>query len=175
MTERLHPEREHGEAKKLAMRYLKSGTELSEKSGLRDLLGLEDDFGPLLFSACAQQMIDYDLQEKLLKLQKKAEPSIGNPAPARLGSSVGRKEREILMLGFAAEILCQVDKLYIEGMFDPNNIPPQVPQIPDAVHELFVMLVYQTTTPQQSQTTRERLENWGTAWRTRLNSAPSLQ
>ncbi len=173
MTERLQPEREHEEAKKLAIKYLKSGTELSENSGLRDILGLEDDFGPLLFSACAQKMIDYDMQEKLVKLQKKAKPASNSPTPARLISSVGKKEREVLMLAFAAEILDQVDKVYIGEMFDPNNIPPQVPKIPDAVHDLFVMLVYQTTTPQQTQTTRERLESWGTAWRTRLNTAPS--
>lgn len=176
MTERLQPELEYEEAKKIAMEYLKSGTELSENTGLRNLLGLEDDLGPLFFSACAQKMIDYDLQENIKKLQRKTKPNSKNSITARLFNSIGKIEREILILGLAAEVLSQADELYIDGMFDPSNIPIQVPIIPETVHELFVILTYQTTTPQQTLTTRERVENWGASWRARLNpiSTPEM-
>lgn len=49
MTEKLSPEKAHQEAQKMALKYLKSGTDLVESTGLRDLLGLSDDLDHYYF------------------------------------------------------------------------------------------------------------------------------
>ncbi|MBP6098630.1 MAG: hypothetical protein KA477_01460 [Candidatus Levybacteria bacterium] len=172
MTEKLSPEKAHQEAQKMALKYLKSGTDLVESTGLRDLLGLSDDLGPLLFSTCAQKLIEYDMTEKIEELERKAN---GNaPVPELNTSPHAKIVRKISLLGMAAGVLEQSDQLYINGTFF-NGAPPQIPIISDAIHDLFTMLAYQATTPTQTLTTRERVENWGASWRTRLNPNSTLE
>lgn len=168
MTEKLSPEKAHQEAQKMALKYLKSGTDLVESTGLRDLLGLSDDLGPLLFSTCAQKLIEYDMTEKMAQLKRKA-PSGSDEQIFKLAANSDTKNvRKISLLGLAAGILEQSDQLYINGAF-PNEAPFQIPIIPDAIHDLFAMLAYQTASRSQTLTTRQRVENWGASWRTRLN------
>jgi len=172
MKEKLSPEQAHQEAQKMALKYLQLGTELAEKVGLRDLLTLEDDLGPLLFSTCAQKLIEYDMTEKIGELERKAN---GNTPLTDLSTSRHVKiVRKISLLGMAAGVLEQSDQLYIHGTF-PNEAPSQIPIISDAIHDLFAMLAYQTTSPSQTLTTRQRVENWGASWRTRLNPNSTLE
>lgn len=165
--ERILSEAVIDESRRIANRYLDRAKTLEDNGGIIQALGLSDDLGPVFIGACARTMLHYDINEAVESLNAAPDPAVLNSKWARFKSSA-KKERNVLLMDYAAQILKAGETSYLEHVFG-ETIPPELKHIDFAARELFAILHVSVTNPHLDIPVQERFETWAGNWRARMS------